>query len=325
MEEQSHPTEINSRWFMIVNPIAQSGRVLLEYPNVSKLLYEEQIVCDPHFTERRFHAVELAVMAVKEGYRKIIVMGGDGTLHEVVNGLYIQQEVAPVDITLSVIGVGETTGWLRNLGFSERSSLADMVKAIKAEKSVLQDVGVVSYEESHYRQSRYMVSLCGTGFNSHIVRRHRHSKMKHRNSRWRYWWCVATSFFQYKNKGVKIYVDNKLEYNDLLFNAVIGIHKYNIGGMQQLPEAVADDGLLDVTLIHPIHFWHLLFRLNYFFNGTLYRIGHVSRLRGKHIRIESIPSMDVEVDGELLGDTPLEFSVLNRALRIVVSEDYIKR
>ena len=48
----------------------------------------------------------------------------------------------------------------------------------------------------------------------------------------------------------------------------------------------------------------------------------MKRLRGKHIRIESIPSMDVEVDGELLGDTPLEFSVINRALRMVVSEEY---
>ncbi len=310
---------------MIVNPIAQGGDVLLEYPKVSKLLHEEEIACDPHFTERKFHAVELTVRAINEGYRKIIVMGGDGTLHEVVNGLYIQQQVAPSDVTLSVIGLGSTRDWLRNLGFGEHSTLHDMVRAIVTERTTRQDVGVVNYEEAHFYQNRYMVSMSGAGFNSHIVRRHHHSKMKHKNSGWRYIWCLVTSFFQYKSKGVKVYVDDKLEYNDLLFSAVIGIHKYNKGGLQQLPEAVADDGLLDVTLIRPIHFWHILFRLNYLFNGDLYRIGHTRRLRGEHIRIESIPNTDVEVDGELLGGTPLEFRVLKRALRFVVSADYVQR
>lgn len=314
LESQHHRSE----WFMIVNPIAQNGRCLLEYPNISKRLYEEGVMCEPHFTERKFHAVELTVCAINEGYRKIIVVGGDGTLHEVVNGLYIQQQTSPSDVLIAVIAVGDNNEWLRNLGFKENSTLGENIKAIKAEESRLQDVGVVSYEEAHYRQSRYMVGMGSMGFSSHITKRHHHIKMKYNNSRWRYLLCVAWGFFRYKSKGVKVFVDDELVYNDLLFSAAIGIHKFNNAGVQPLPDAVADDGLLDVTLIQPMHFWHILFRLRYLFDGNLYRIGHTRRLRGKLIRIESIPDSHVEVDGELLGGTPLEFSVINRALRIVV-------
>ena len=105
----------------------------------------------------------------------------------------------------------------------------------------------------------------------------------------------------------------------------IGICKYNGGGIQQLPDAVADDGMLDVSLVRPVHFWHILFRLRYLFNGGIYRIRHILRERGSRIRIESSPEISVEVDGELLGETPLEFSVLHKAVRIVVGAAFYRR
>lgn len=97
--------------------------------------------------------------AVREGYRHIIVVGGDGTLHEVVNGLFIQQEVRPEEVLLAVIAVGTGNDWVRTFGMSDRYQHA--VRAIAEGFTFLQDVGVVSYEESHYRQSRYMANVAG--------------------------------------------------------------------------------------------------------------------------------------------------------------------
>ena len=73
------------------------------------------------------------------------------------------------------------------------------------------------------------------------------------------------NFFRYKSTGVKVWVDDRLVYNNLLLSAAIGICKFNGGGIQQLPAAVADDGMLDLSLIRPVHFWHLLFRFHYLF------------------------------------------------------------
>ncbi len=311
------------KWFVIVNPVAGSGRGLDHFPQISKLLRDEHILCEPVFTEHKFHATELTVWAVRQGYRHIIAVGGDGTLHEVVNGLFIQQEVDPREVLLGVVAVGTGNDWMRMFGVPKRYQ--DAVRAIKEQHSFLQDVGVISYEESHYRQSRYMANVAGAGFDAAVNRRFTHLQKKGRRGRWLYAWSMVQAFFRYKSTGVKVWVDDRLVYNNLLFSVAIGICKYNGGGMQQLPDAVADDGMFDVSLIRPIHFWHVLFRFRYLFNGGIYRIRHVLQERGSRIRIESSPEVSVEVDGELLGESPLEFSILHRAIRIVVSRAFLER
>ena len=311
------------KWFVIVNPVAGSGRGLDHFPQISKLLRDEHILCEPVFTEHKFHATELTVWAVKQGYRHIIAVGGDGTLHEVVNGLFIQQEADPREVLLGVVAVGTGNDWMRMFGVPRRYQ--DAVRAIKEQYSFLQDVGVISYEESHYRQSRYMANVAGAGFDAAVNRRFPHLQKKGRRGGWLYAWSMVQTFFGYKSTGVKVWIDDRLVYNNLLFSVAIGICKYNGGGMQQLPDAVADDGMFDVSLIRPIHFWHVLFRFRYLFNGGIYRIRHVLQERGSRIRIESSPEVSVEVDGELLGESPLEFSILHRAIRIVVSKEFLER
>ena len=69
--------EIADKWFAIVNPVAGSGRGLTDWPLISRLLRERHIVPEYVFTERKYHAIELAVEAVNNGFRKIIVVGGD--------------------------------------------------------------------------------------------------------------------------------------------------------------------------------------------------------------------------------------------------------
>ncbi|MEG1622144.1 MAG: diacylglycerol kinase family lipid kinase [Alistipes sp.] len=311
----------NLKWLVIVNPVSGSGRGLDDFPQISKLLRDEHVLYEPIFTEHKFHATELTVTAVKQGYRRIIVVGGDGTLHEVVNGLFIQQEVRPDEVLLAVMAVGTGNDWVRTFGISNRYHEA--ICAIKEENSFLQDVGVVSYEEAHYRQTRYMANVAGAGFDALVARKIAHLQQKRKVGRWSYTWCLLKSFFRYKSTGVKVWVDDQLIYNNLLLSIAIGICKFNGGGVQQLPEAVTDDGLMDVSLVRPIHFWHVLFRFHYLFNGGIYRIRHILKARGSKIRIESSPEIAVEVDGEILGETPLEFTVLHRAIRIVVSKEFL--
>lgn len=293
------------RWFVIVNPVAGGGRGLDHFPLISKLLRDAGIQTEPVFTEHKFHATELTVSAVKQGFRRIIAVGGDGTLHEVVNGLFIQQTVDPREVLLAVVAVGAGNDWIRTFGVPNRYQ--DAIRAIKEGHSFLQDVGVVSYEEAHYRQHRYMANVAGMGFDAMVVKKYAHLKKKGHRNKWLYTWCMIRSFFSYKSTGVKVWIDDRLVYNNLLMSIAIGVCKYNGGGMQQLPEAVADDGLLDVSLIRPVHFWHILFRFRYLFNGGIYRIRHILQERGSRIRIESSPEISVEVDGELLGESPLEF------------------
>ena len=313
---------ISERWFAIVNPVAGMGHGLKDFPRISKLLRDNDITADPVFTEHTHHATALTVDAISKGYRKIIVIGGDGTLHEVVNGLFIQKDVPSTDITLAVISIGTGNDWIRMFGIPRRYSEA--IRAIREGYTFMQDVGEITYEEAKYRQTRYIANVAGGGLDAHTIKIFNHAKAKGRKGKSLYLLSLVKAFFGYKSPGVKLWVDDKLVYNSLLFSFAIGICKFNGGGIQQLPLAAADDGLLDITLIRPVHWWHVIFRLKKLFNGKIYEIGHVRHYQGSRIRLEASPEMPVEVDGELLGHTPLDFNILHRAVKVVVNKEFLK-
>ena len=312
---------IPDHWFVIVNPTSGAGHGLKDYPKIAKLLRDNQIYHDAVFTEHQYHATELAVEAVNKGYRKIIVVGGDGTLNEVVNGLFIQKQCEPKDIRLAVIAVGTGNDWVRTFGIP--SHYSEAIRAIKEGKTFLQDVGAVSYTESKYSQTRYMVNVAGLGFDAYVISIFNHWKAKGYKGRWLYIASILKAYFKYKSSGVKITVDGNQIFNNLLFSMAVGICKYNGGGVQQLPKAVADDGLLDITLIKPLHWWHIVFRLRRLFDGGIYSIGHVKHAQGKHIRIESTPPIRLECDGELMGYTDVEISVVPQAISVVVTKEFL--
>lgn len=296
---------------------------MTDFPLISKLLRDNNIHHEVVFTEHKHHATALTVQAIDSGYRNIIVVGGDGTLHEVVNGLFIQQRVDPSEVTIAVISAGTGNDWIRMFGIPTRYSEA--IRAIKEGHTFLQDVAEVDYEESKYRQTRHMANVAGLGFDAAVIKRTLTSNAKDKFGKGGYLWCLVRAFFSHKATGAKIWIDDRLVFNDLLFSIAIGVGKFNGGGIQQLPSAVADDGLLDVTIIRPVHWWHVVFRLRRLFNGTIYSIGHVTHSQGKKIRIESSPETPLEVDGELYGHTPVELRVKHRKVKVIVNKSFLNK
>ena len=313
---------MTNRWFVIVNPVSGGGKGLGDFPKISHLLRENGIEHDPAFTEHRHHATELSVEAVNRGYRKIIVVGGDGTLNEVVNGLFIQKQCEPKEILIGVIAVGTGNDWVRTFGIPRNYTAA--IRAIKEGHSFLQDVGKVTYTESKFEQSRYMANVAGLGFDAYVIKIFNHLKLKGYKGKWLYIYSLLKGYFSAKPAGTTIEVDGKVIYNKLLFSLAVGICRYNGGGIQQLPRAVANDGLLDLTIIRPVHWWHVVFRAARLFNGKIYSIGHVQHAQGKCVKITSAPNIPIETDGELQGGTPVSISIVPQAIRIVVTKEFLE-
>ncbi len=321
MEKQSGPTE-SVKWFVIVNPVAGSGKGLADWPLISKLLRDHRILTETVFTEYKYHATELTVEAVNNGFRHIIVVGGDGTIHEVVNGLFIQKAAPTQEVLMAVIAVGTGNDWIRMFGIPRKYSEA--IKAIVAGHSFLQDVGTISYYKASYRQSRYMANVAGVGFDAFVNRKYNHLKEEGKHGKWLYIWSTFKALLQYRSTDVKIWVDNNLVINDMVYSATVGIGKYNGGGMIQMPDAVADDGLFDLTTIRRISRLGVIRRFNSLYNGKIYKINRVSLNRGRRIRIESSPEIALEVDGEALGYSPFEFEVIDQAVRVIVAERFLE-
>ena len=313
---------MTERWFVVVNPISGGGKGLGDFPKISHLLRENGIEHDPAFTEHRYHATELTVEAANRGYRKIIVIGGDGTLNEVVNGLFIQKQCNPSEILLAVIAVGTGNDWVRTTSIPRNYTAA--IRAIKEGHTFLQDVGKVSYTESNLEHTCYMANVAGLGFDAYVIQIFNRLKSKGYKGKWLYLYSLLKGFFSAKPAGATIEVDGKVIYNKLLFSLAVGVCRYNGGGIQQLPRAIANDGLLDLTIIRPVHWWHVIFRANRLFNGKIYSIGHVEHAQGKVVKITSAPNIPLETDGELQGATPVTISIVPQAVRFVVTKEFLE-
>ncbi|MCD7962816.1 MAG: diacylglycerol kinase family lipid kinase [Rikenellaceae bacterium] len=310
-----------NRWFAIVNPVAGKKKGLLDWPQISKLLRDNKIPFDFAFTEKKFHAIELAVEAINNGYKKIVVVGGDGTIHEVVNGIYIQNKVPQPDITIAVIAVGTGNNWIRMFGIPRKYTEA--IKAIVDGYTFLQDVGVVSFYKSNFPHKRYMANVAGIGFDAYVNKKYNRLKDEGKRGQWLYLWSTLKSDLRYKSTNVKIFIDGHETVNEKVYSAAIGIGKYNGGGMLQNPDAIANDGLFDMTVIRKLSTIRVLSNFKALYNGLIYKAPEVSLHRGKNIKIESDPEIAIEVDGEALGYSPFEFDILEKGVKVIVTEKFI--
>lgn len=312
-----------NKWLAIVNPVSGGGRGSKAWPEINTLLRDKGIIPECLFTEYKYHAIELTVDAVNKGFRKILVVGGDGTLHEVVNGLFMQQAVPATDVTIGVISVGTGNDWGRTYDFP--NDYGEVADAIFEGRVFLQDVGLVKYRESGYGQSRYIVNVAGFGFDSFVIEQYDMLKERGRSGKLIYIWSLLKALITYRPSPVTISVDGQQAVNEVIFSAAVGIGRYNGGGMMQLPLAHPADGLLDLTTIRRIGRLRVIRNLKSLFNGTLYGVREVLHHRGRHITVDGNPDIVLEADGEILGNGPFEFEIVEKGIKVIVPEKFLQR
>lgn len=310
---------MNEKWFAIVNPKAGKGRAVVDWPRISWMLTDAGVEFDHVFTQKKYHAVELTVRAIRNGYRKIISVGGDGTLNEIVNGIFIQQEVATADVLLAMMPLGIGNDWIRMYGIPR--TYADATAAIKFGRSFLQDVGMVKFYEAKVHHTRYFANAVGIGFDGYVNIGYNRLKEAGKTSKWLYIVSLIKSVITYRATKVALRIDDD-KISDDVYSITLGIGKYNGGGMIQLPDAVADDGLLDLTLIRKISGFNVLWNMPILYNGKIHKHSRITGHRGKDISIHSIPQIPIEVDGESVGYSPFDISIVPRAINVIVGKDF---
>jgi YegS/Rv2252/BmrU family lipid kinase len=311
--------ETSSRWYTIVNPEAGSRRGHKDWPKIEFLLNEMGVSFQHALTQRKYHAVELAVSAIRKGFRKIIVVGGDGTLNEVVNGMFIQNICKPSDITIGVIGVGTGNDWQRT--FSLPSNYKGKILAIKNERTILQDIGKADFFEARIKQSRYFANAAGVGFDAKVAMATNRLKESGRRGKILYFFSLLKTLYYYRSTMAKISIDGH-ELSGKIFSATLGIGKYNGGGMLQVPNALPDDGLFDITIINKIRRINVLRNIFKLYNGSILKHPRIFGYQGKSITVSSKPPLSLEADGESLGTSPFTFSIVPQSIRVIVGADF---
>lgn len=308
-------------YFFIVNPRAGSGKTMYEWLPAERRLKRLGIPCDIAMTDHKRHATALAQHAAAEGYRRIIAVGGDGSLHEVFNGICrwcAATGVPTEEFLIGVVPIGSGNDWIRSLGVPNDTT--EVVNMIHRRSSGVMDVMRV---KSSGGKTAYMANIGGVGFDSHVCKRVNTQKESGRRGRLIYLNSLRYTIFNLKSIYISVVADGEVVFTGLCYSVAFGNGKYSGSGMRQVPLAVMDDGLLDYTIIPKTPLLKVVRELPRLFNGTLHQSEYV--ISGKCRSLQIVPmdeqSGDIfELDGEIEGWLPMSIEVTGHQINVIKGE-----
>jgi YegS/Rv2252/BmrU family lipid kinase len=308
---------ITDDWLVIVNPNAGRKKGEKDWFIINEYLNNSGLVFESVFTTHKEHAISLSTRFIKKGYRNFIVVGGDGTLNEVVNGILFQKNIPTLEFLIAMIPVGTGNDWCRMFHIPFKYSEA--IDLIKQGTVFTQDIGKVSYLNSTTPKRRYFINVAGMGYDAEVAARTNKDKERGKGGPFSYLKNLFSSllFYKYTDTEIKI-EDSPVSYKNKTFSISVGICKFNGGGMKQLPNALPDDGLLDMTLIKKLGKFTVLKEVKNLYDGSFIKHPKVQTFQGKRFMIESNPPINLEVDGESLGHSPFTFDIIPSSLRVVI-------
>ncbi|MHA7111410.1 diacylglycerol/lipid kinase family protein [Sunxiuqinia elliptica] len=304
-------------WMLLLNPHAGGGRGKKDLEQIMDLLQKAGFEFELFISTYAQHAIQLTKNGIEKGYRRIIVAGGDGTLNEVANGVLRQTVCDPSEILIGMIPVGTGNDWIRT--FDIPNDYKKAIKRIRKGRVFWQDVGQIRARQNGHQELRFFTNMAGFGFDALVAEKANRLKERGRADWFVYLQSLVSSYLSYKTRQVSVVVDGK-ELRDLIFSVSVGIGKYNGGGLLQAPNAVPDNGLFQVTIIHKIGLVGILKNLPGLFNGRFIKDRRVSVLQGKEVLVESAFELAGEADGENLGNHRFELTVLPKKLQVIVGK-----
>lgn len=299
-------------WFIIVNPIAGGGRAVRWAETLKIWCDNNNIDLELANTRFRGHAAELAREAALNGHRNFLALGGDGTASEVVEGLFTQVSVPTEAFTVTTLPAGTGNDWARTLNVSK--SLQRAVQILSSGRVAYHDVGKVEYYSDGQSKTRHFINMAGVGFDAFIVQQLGES----RPGPWAYYLELFKAAWQFSAPTISLSTDgNNIRMPALMCLANLG--KFGGGGMKLAPDACIDDGLFNVKLVAKMRGWQILAESRHLLRGTLGASRYVQEFTTSSVHVDSLDMIPVQADGELLGTTPVSFTILPKAIKVLMA------
>lgn len=300
----------------IINEKAGNGRAQKKWSKLKNVLDEKQIKHRSFYTKYPLHAEELArhlCSTYKNKIEAIIAVGGDGTIHEVVNGM-IDYPTVKIGYIPAGSGNDFSRGFLVPKSPVEALSFLLMNKQSDGKRF---DIG--RCQVNGLSKSRYFVNSVGTGFDAAVSKLTNESKLKKYLNRiglgsLAYVGALIRLLFTYQLTTIEVMMDGKTFKYEKVWFATISNQPYYGGGMKIAPNADTSDGLFDITIVHNLSRLKLLFVFTTVFFGKHTRFKEVVQHKGEKVSIVSDANMLVHADGELIGHVPMQVEVQHQKL-----------
>lgn len=299
--------EIGTDVVGIVNPVAGNGRGVAVWERVERQLHALGMGTRTCVTRGPADGATLTREALSAGYRTIAAVGGDGTVHEVINGLYQDSHIVS-DARIAVVPAGTGMDFARNIG-ARRGVRAAVERIVRGQERRV-DVGLVPAE------GRVFINFMETGLGAAVVAREARLSDK---------WPGRASFFvaalaagvSEDNLPVRVWVDGEPVYRGPAVSVVVANGRYFAGGMKIAPMAKMDDGLLDVLVLGDFRRLELATQIWKIYPGVHVTHEKVLHVRGTTAEIETEGQGLLDLDGELGGSGSWRVQLLPGALRVL--------
>jgi len=278
------------RFFAIVNPAAGGGRsAKLAGPALTRLR-EKGLRIDVIASTGQGHAVQLAREAYDQGYRHFLAVGGDGTAHEILNGVFARRPGVE-RIALGFLPMGIGNSFLRD--FAKEGAAASLDALVEGRTR-----SVDLLKLTHATGEIYSFNLLSVGFTADVAALT--NRMFKPFGNLGYLLGVFVRMVQLRRRALALRCDDDLEWNEapslfLTFNN----SKYTGGNMLIAPDADATDGLIEFVRWGPIGRLGLLRTLPRLYDGTHIKHPLASRRAVRHVEFKEAAPVDVMIDGEV--------------------------
>ena len=305
-------------WQVILNPNAGDSKCFDSWALISGKLDDAGVPYCLHKADEPSRGTVVAKQLCQEGHRHFIVIGGDGTINEVIDGIF-SAGINTREVYLSVMPLGRGNDWARTHHFSQ--TVEENLTTLLQGNFTSHDVGLVkTYKEDQVVQQRHFINICGFCFDAEVIYTATYKK-PHSLGLSVYVLSLIKTLFKYKAQHVKVKMDDKT-FDDKSFLAVAAICKYNGGGMCQAPMADYQDGLFDVVIVPKVSPLRVIFNVKRLFAGThIQKIKKIKTYKTKELQIESEDVLRCEVEGELLETGNYHLSIIPNSINTLTNSN----
>ena len=327
-------------WLVVVNVFAASKKAGSIWKRAAVMLEDAGVAFKAKFTGGVDNAIAISRKAAAKGHRKFIAVGGDGTIHDVLNGIaefVFSDEAAGVslsDFTIGVLPVGSGNDWVKSTKVPRE--IREAVDVIAAGKTAAQDVVKVTVMDPSNMETdewmnaealkvSYMVNVGGVGLDARVCEIVNRQKEQGKRGKKLY---VTALMYCIKNRvpvRAKVICDGEVAFDGKYLSMAFGVGKYSGGGMRQTPLAEIGDGLLDVVVIPDIPIWTIAKEVFKLFTGKFHTVDVLTQAKAREVYVYPYKERyaePVEVDGEVVGRAPVKMEVLAEQINVVVGPEF---
>jgi len=332
---------MKNTWYIIINPTSGNAAAKKKWKEIVANLNFYEIPYDATFSQYKDHEEILVNNAIQKGYKKFISVGGDGTLHHIVNGIMTQKYVKVSELKIAVIPLGTGNDWVKtykipnnikkavsiitkenhikqDIGYLEKTykipnNIKKAVSIIAKENHIKQDIGYL--ELMNKNKSVYFHNLAGLGFDGFVV----NNVNKYKKYGFlAYLLGTITSFLHYKKIVFNIRFNDK-DISTICLMTLVGICRYSAGGMRLTDNVNPKDGLFDISIAKNISFISMLLNIFKFYNGNIVKHKEVETYKTSEITINTPDNNNfVQADGELIGVGGFKATIIPEAISYII-------